>query len=90
MFRPAPKKDVAKQIAANPKVELCCFDGQANWLRLSGTLVEDDRLTQYERQTLGWRVLRNESFLLDRGADSIAIAGVDNINVLRKLNYILE
>ena len=29
------KKDVAKQIAANPKVELCCFDGQVNWLRLS-------------------------------------------------------
>lgn len=41
---------------------------------------EADRLTQYERQALGWRVLRNESFLLHRGTDSIAIAGVDNIN----------
>lgn len=41
---------------------------------------EADRLTQYERQTLGWRVLRNESFILHRGADSIAVAGVDNIN----------
>lgn len=38
------KKDVAKQIAANPKVELCCFDGQSTWLRLSGTLVEDERV----------------------------------------------
>ena len=38
------RKDVAKQIAANPKVELCCFDGQATWLRLSGTLVEDERV----------------------------------------------
>ena len=38
------KKDVAKQIAANPKVELCCFDGAANWLRLSGTLVDDERI----------------------------------------------
>ena len=38
------KKDVAKQIAANPKVELCCYDGQTNWLRLSGTLVEDERI----------------------------------------------
>lgn len=38
------KKDVAKQIAANPKVEICCFDGQANWLRLSGTLVEDESI----------------------------------------------
>ena len=38
------KKDVAKQIAANPLVELCAFDGQATWLRLSGTLVEDERI----------------------------------------------
>lgn len=38
------KKDVAKQIAANPKVEICCYDGQATWLRLSGTLVEDERV----------------------------------------------
>ena len=41
---------------------------------------EADRLTEYERRTLGWRVLRNESILLHRGEDSIAIAGVDNIN----------
>lgn len=39
-----------------------------------------DRLTAYEQEILGWRVLRNESLLLHRGADSIAIAGVDNIN----------
>lgn len=38
------KKDVAKQIAANPKVELCCYDGKGTWLRLSGTLVEDERV----------------------------------------------
>ena len=36
-------KPVSKQIAANPKVELCAFkDG--TWLRLSGELVEDDRI----------------------------------------------
>jgi len=35
-------KDVSKQIHANPKVELCAFkDGE--WLRVAGTLVEDDR-----------------------------------------------
>ncbi len=34
-------KDVSKQIAANPMVELCAFkDG--TWLRLSGELVNDD------------------------------------------------
>ena len=36
------KKDVSKQIHANPKVEICAFkDGQ--WLRIAGELVEDDR-----------------------------------------------
>ena len=36
-------KAVSKQIAANPKVELCAFkDG--TWLRVSGELAEDDRV----------------------------------------------
>ena len=37
------KKDVAKQIAANPKVEISAFkDGK--WIRVAGELVEDDRI----------------------------------------------
>ena len=36
-------KDVAKQLEKNGKAEICCFDG-ARWLRLSGTLVADERL----------------------------------------------
>ena len=35
------KKDVSKQIAANPKVELCAWKG-AKWLRIAGELVNDD------------------------------------------------
>lgn len=36
------KKDVSKQLAANPKAEICAFkDGKR--LRVSGELVEDDR-----------------------------------------------
>lgn len=35
-------KPTAKQIAENPKVEICAMaDGE--WIRVSGTLVEDDR-----------------------------------------------
>jgi uncharacterized pyridoxamine 5'-phosphate oxidase family protein len=41
------KKDVAKQIAANPKVEICAFDGDT-WLRLACTLVEDNRTEAQE------------------------------------------
>ena len=36
-------KNVSHQLQANPKAELCAFmDGK--WLRLSGTLVRDDRI----------------------------------------------
>ena len=36
-------KPVSKQLAANPKAEICAFkDGV--WLRLAGELVEDDRV----------------------------------------------
>ena len=35
-------KNVSKQIAKNPKVELCAFLN-GKWLRLSGKLVNDDR-----------------------------------------------
>lgn len=35
------KKDVSKQIAANPKVEICACKGAA-WMRLCGILEEDD------------------------------------------------
>ena len=34
-------KDVSKQIAANPKVEVCAFNG-AKWIRITGELVNDD------------------------------------------------
>ncbi len=36
-------KDVSKQLAKNPHAEICAFKG-GKWLRLSGTLVEDDRV----------------------------------------------
>lgn len=35
-------KDVAKQLEANPKFEICAFD-KGVWLRVSGKLVADER-----------------------------------------------
>ncbi|SEF77422.1 Uncharacterized protein, pyridoxamine 5'-phosphate oxidase (PNPOx-like) family [Eubacterium ruminantium] len=35
-------KNVAKQIEANPKVEICAFTN-GEWVRVAGELVEDDR-----------------------------------------------
>ena len=37
------KKDVSKQMAANPKVEICAF-GEGKWVRVAATAVEDDRV----------------------------------------------
>lgn len=36
-------KPVARQIAANPKVAICAYDGE-KWLRITATLVEDPRV----------------------------------------------
>lgn len=36
-------KPTSRQIAANPKVEICAFQN-GTWLRLAGELVEDDRV----------------------------------------------
>ena len=37
------KKNVFKQLAANPKVEICAFDG-STWLRIQCKLINDDRI----------------------------------------------
>ena len=36
-------KEVSKQIAANPQIEICAFDGK-DWLRVEASAVEDDRV----------------------------------------------
>jgi uncharacterized pyridoxamine 5'-phosphate oxidase family protein len=35
-------KDVSKQIAANPKIEICAFDGE-KWIRIRADAADDDR-----------------------------------------------
>ncbi|MCM1416855.1 MAG: pyridoxamine 5'-phosphate oxidase family protein [bacterium] len=37
------EKNVSKQLLANPKAEICAFKG-GEWIRISGELVEDDRV----------------------------------------------
>ena len=36
-------KPVSRQLASNPKAELCAFHG-GSWVRVAGELVEDDRV----------------------------------------------
>ena len=37
-------KDASKQMAANPKVEICAWNGTGEWIRVQATAVDDDRL----------------------------------------------
>ena len=50
-------KNVAKQIAANPKVELCAMKGD-EWIRVAGTLVLDDRTEAQESMLSDYPSLR--------------------------------
>ena len=36
-------KAVSRQLAANPKAEICAFDG-GKWLRVAGELINEDRI----------------------------------------------
>jgi uncharacterized pyridoxamine 5'-phosphate oxidase family protein len=40
-------KPVAQQLQANPKAEICAFDG-GQWLRIAARLVHDDRIEPQE------------------------------------------
>ncbi len=51
-------KDVAKQIEKSPKVEICACNGPT-WIRLTGTLVEDDRIVAQEAMLNDYPSLKN-------------------------------
>jgi uncharacterized pyridoxamine 5'-phosphate oxidase family protein len=42
-FQTGKIKDVSKQMAANPKIEICAFDGKGAWVRIQALAVDDPR-----------------------------------------------
>lgn len=50
-------KEVSKQIQANPKVEICCFNG-SEWCRVAGELVRDDRVEAKEAMLNNYESLK--------------------------------
>ena len=46
-------KDVSKQMMANPRIEICAFDG-STWIRIAATAVEDDRIAAQEHMLEGY------------------------------------
>lgn len=51
------KKDVAQQILANPKVEICAFDGK-HWLRIAARAVEVPEIAAQEHMLDAYPSLR--------------------------------
>jgi len=37
-------KNVFQQMSSNPKIEICAFNGKGEWLRVTATAVDDDRV----------------------------------------------
>ena len=50
-------KEVSRQIHEDPKIEICCFDGN-DWLRLSCEAHADDRIEAQEHMLDGYPHLR--------------------------------
>jgi uncharacterized pyridoxamine 5'-phosphate oxidase family protein len=51
-------KDVSKQIKANPKIEICAFDGE-RWIRIQAAAVEDDRREAKQHMLDAYPQLKN-------------------------------
>jgi uncharacterized pyridoxamine 5'-phosphate oxidase family protein len=43
-FQTGKVKNVSKQLALNPKIEIAAYDGESSWLRVTAVAVNDDRL----------------------------------------------
>jgi uncharacterized pyridoxamine 5'-phosphate oxidase family protein len=57
-FQTGKIKAVSKQMARNPKIEICAFDGNS-WVRLSATAVDDDRIEVKRHMLNAYPELRN-------------------------------
>lgn len=51
-------KDVSKQLALNPKAEICAFKG-GEWIRIAGELIEDDRIEARQSMLDAYPSLKN-------------------------------
>lgn len=62
-------KDVSKQLAENPKIEICAFDG-SSWIRIAATAVNDDR---YEAKQHMLDAYENLKSRYDAGDDNTQV-----------------
>ncbi|HBE76470.1 MAG TPA: NimC/NimA family protein [Firmicutes bacterium] len=51
-------KSVSRQMQANPKIEICAFDG-SQWIRIAATAVRDERLEAKKHMLDSYPMLRD-------------------------------
>ena len=52
-------KNVSKQMQANPKIEICAFDGKGQWIRVAATAVRDENLEVKQQMLEAYPNLKN-------------------------------
>ena len=59
-FQTGKIKNVSKQMARNPKIELCAYDRKGNWIRVQAVAVNDDRRDAKQFVLNAYPELRNK------------------------------
>lgn len=67
----AKSKDVSKQIANNPKFEISAMDKTDRWIRVSGTLKEDNRIEVHQALLEEYPNLKNSYTAGDSNTNSL-------------------
>lgn len=73
-------KPMFRQLAANPKVEICCYDGQGNTLRVCGKAVF---VTSEETQKKALEIMPTLSDMYSVGDGVFEIYCLDNARAVR-------
>ena len=83
-------KPVSKQLAVNPKAEICAFKN-GEWLRIAGELVEDDRV---EAKKSMLDVYENLRSMYDENDDNTQVlyfkSGVATFSAFGKADEMVE
>jgi uncharacterized pyridoxamine 5'-phosphate oxidase family protein len=58
-FQTGKVKNVSKQMAVNPKIEICAYDRKGNWIRVQAVAVNDDRREAKQFLLDAYPALRN-------------------------------
>ena len=74
-FQTGRNKDVSKQIAANPRVELCGMVGDA-WIRVAGTAVEDERVEARQSMLDAYPMLKDRYSATDGNTQALYLKDV--------------